>query len=44
MIVVNVLFWSGKAQAFLVPEAMLAWEFQQLAEKVGGKIRRLSYP
>lgn len=44
MIVVNVIFWSGRAQAFLVPAEILAADFQALAEQVGGRIRRLSYP
>ena len=44
MIVVTVLFRSGRAQAFLVPAEMLAADFQVLAERVGGKIRRLAYP
>lgn len=44
MIVVTVIYWTGRAQAFLVPAEMLAADFQALAERVGGQIRRLAYP
>jgi hypothetical protein len=44
MIVVNVIYRSGKVMAFLVPAEMLSADFQVLAEQVGGKIRRLAYP
>lgn len=41
--IVTVIYRTGKVQTFLVPEEMLAAEFQSMAEQIGGKIRRLSY-
>ena len=40
---VRVHFHSGAATDFIVPEDMLAVDFQLLAEPVGGKIRRLEF-
>lgn len=40
---VRVHFRTGVVTDFIIPEDMLAIDFQRLAEPVGGKIRRLEF-
>lgn len=41
---INVYFKSGFRQTFIVPRNILATEFQQLAENIGGQINRIEFP
>ena len=38
-----VFFKSGTSQVFIVPREILAVEFRQLAEAVGGEIQRIEF-
>ena len=40
---VRVTYKSGQTQLFIVAEDMLVVDFQNLAEPLGGKIRRLEF-
>lgn len=40
---IRVHFRTGVVTDFIVPEDILAVDFQRLAEPVGGKIRRLEF-
>ena len=41
---INVYFKSGFRQSFIVPRNILAIEFQQMAEEIGGAIKRIEFP
>ncbi|SEQ86140.1 hypothetical protein SAMN05421690_1002143 [Nitrosomonas sp. Nm51] len=40
---ISVNFKSGQRQTFIVPKTMLATDFRDLAENIGGKIENIEF-